>query len=98
MSRSLRVVDLGRRLALAAGLLTPLAAVALGTSQASASPSSCSVASVTLVDAKLGIQAAHVNATHPASPAGALICSYYGNSGRTANEATISFVPATAKV
>jgi hypothetical protein len=28
---------------------------------------------------------------------GALICSYYGNSGQSANEATINYVPATAK-
>jgi hypothetical protein len=62
---------------------------------AGATPSTCGVVSVGLVNAKLGIDAAHVTAHHPASPAGALICSYYGNSGRAANEATINYVPAT---
>ncbi len=63
--------------------------------QAGSSPTTCGVVSVALVNAKLGIDAAHVTAHHPASPAGALICSYYGNSGRATNEATINYVPAS---
>ena len=62
---------------------------------AGSSPTTCGVVSVALVNAKLGIDAAHVTAHHPASPAGALICSYYGNSGRATNEATINYVPAS---
>ena len=34
---------------------------------------------------------------HPSAPVGALICSYFGASGRIANEATINYVPASAK-
>jgi hypothetical protein len=55
---------------------------------------SCDV-SVAHLDAELGIDAAHVTALHPGKPAGALICSYYGNSGRAANEATLNYVPAS---
>lgn len=70
-------------------LVVPLAIA----SRAGATPSTCGVVSVALVDAKLGIDAAHVTAHHPS--ARALICSYYGNSGRAANEATINYLPAS---
>jgi hypothetical protein len=50
--------------------------------------------SVALVDAKLRIAAAHVTAHRPS--AAALICSYYGNSGRAANEATINYLRASS--
>ncbi len=59
--------------------------------------STCGSMSVSVLDANLGIDATHVSAAHPASPVGALICSYFGNSGRTANEATVNYLPATAK-
>jgi hypothetical protein len=44
----------------------------------------------------LGIDAAHVTSVHPAKDPKALICSYYGNSGRAANQATINYIPTTA--
>ena len=77
-------------------LLASLAAV-LFVPPAGAAVPSCASVSVATVNAALRIHAAHVNSTHPASPAGSLICSYYGNSGHAANQATIIFVRATAK-
>ncbi|MGA8297751.1 MAG: hypothetical protein WB770_11975 [Acidimicrobiales bacterium] len=76
-----------------AGLLIGSAIVT--ESPAGATPSTCGVVSVALVDAKLGIAAAHVNARRPSSVA--LICSYYGNSGRASNEATINYLPASKR-
>jgi hypothetical protein len=67
----------------------------LASSQAGAIPSGCGVVSVGIVDAKLGIDAAHVTPHRPS--ASALICSYYGNSGRAANEATINYLPASKR-
>lgn len=71
--------------------LVPVA-VFVTASRADATPSNCGVVPVALVDAKLRIDAAHVTAHHPTSPRGALICSYFGNSGRAANEATVNYV------
>ncbi len=72
-----------------------LAAAFVTASRVSATPSNCGVVPVALVDAKLEIDAAHVTPHRPASPHGALICSYFGNSGRAANEATINYLPAS---
>jgi hypothetical protein len=67
----------------------------LSQARAGAVPSGCGVVSIAVVDAKLGIDAAHVAARRPS--ASALACSYYGNSGRAANEATINYLPASAR-
>jgi hypothetical protein len=74
-----------------------VAGVIVATSMAAASPTSCSVVYVSKLDASLGIDAAHVTSTHPKGNANALICSYYGDSGRAANEATLNYLPTTAK-
>lgn len=75
-----------------------LAAIAVAIiAPAAGAASSCGGVSVKVLDSALRIEAAQVSASHP-STAGALICSYFGNSGRSANEATINYLPATAKV
>ena len=75
------------------GLLGPLV---LQGAAASASVPSCAVISIATLNRSLGIDAAKVAPTHPSSPAGSLICSFYGLSGGQKNEATVNFVPATA--
>jgi hypothetical protein len=82
--------------------LTVLACLAFGVAgvaapPAGATPTTCATVSITQLDTALGIDASHVTASHPASPVGALICSYYGDTGRAANEATVNYLPATAK-
>jgi hypothetical protein len=80
-----------------AGAVLVGAVIDLGIMSASgATGATCSSVSVQTVDSALGIDAAKVNSTRPPSPAGALICSYYGLSGNAANEATINFLPATS--
>ena len=64
---------------------------------AAGAASSCGRVSVKLLDSALGINAAQVNASHPSTP-GALVCSYFGNTGKAANEATVNYLPASAKV
>jgi hypothetical protein len=82
---------------IAAALVSMVPAALGGASLAAGAVApSCTTVSIATLDAKLGIAAAHVHATHPGAPAGSLICSYYGNSGLTENEATLTFVPATA--
>jgi hypothetical protein len=71
--------------------VTAVAAFAAGTAP------TCNTVSLKLLDSTLAIDAAHVNTTHPPT-AGSLVCSYYGNSGRSANEATINYLPAGAVV
>ena len=56
----------------------------------------CTAVPVRLLDAKLDIDAVAVGTTHPPRPAGAAICSYYGATGRSRNEATIVYMRATA--
>lgn len=83
---------------LAVGIAIPALLISgafLTEAQAGAIPSTCGVVSIALVDAKLGIDAAHVTPHHPS--VAALICSYYGNSGRAANEASINYLPASSK-
>jgi hypothetical protein len=78
-------------------MVVPVLFAVLAAEPAGAAAPTCNTVSVRLLDSTLGIDAAHVNAIHPASPAGALICSYYGNSGRAANEATINYLRASAR-
>jgi len=73
-----------------------LAATLAGASPDAAS-TNCGVVSVARLDSSLGIDAVHVTATHPNSKPDALICSYYGNTGRAANGATVNYVPAATK-
>lgn len=81
------------RVAIPAGVL---AATLAGASPDAAS-TNCGVVSVARLDSSLGIDAVHVTATHPNSKPDALICSYYGNTGRAANGATVNYVPAATK-
>jgi hypothetical protein len=76
-------------------------ALALGVSSllacpAGATTATCATVSVAKLNAALGIDAAHVTSVHPPKAPTALICSYYGNSGRAANEATINYLATTA--
>jgi hypothetical protein len=73
-----------------------LAASALGVLPSTAATTTCATVSIAKINKALGIDAAHVSAVRPAKNPTALICSYYGNSGRAANEVTINYVPATA--
>lgn len=80
--------------------LVAIAAVALAVSAATALPAgaagaTCATVTLAKLNAALGIDAAHVTSVRPAKNPRALICSYYGNSGRATNEATINYVPAT---
>lgn len=63
---------------------------------AAATAATCGTVSIATVNAALGIDAAHVTSLRPPKNPKALICSYFGNSGRAANEATINYLPATA--
>jgi hypothetical protein len=66
------------------------------TGDAAAKPS-CTTVSVATLDRALTIDAAAVISTHPSGTAGSLICSYYGLSGHAKNEATIIYIPTTAR-
>jgi len=67
------------------------------TSTAGVAPS-CATPSIAGLDATLGIDAAHVTTVRPPRPVGSLVCSYYGNRGLAANEATITYLPVSRKL
>ena len=73
-----------------------LAGAGVSALQAGAATATCGTLSIATINAALGVDAAHVTSVHPAKNVKALICSYYGNSGRAANELTINYLPATA--
>lgn len=73
-----------------------LAGTAVTAIPAAATTATCQTVGIATVNAALGIDAAHVTSLRPPKNPKALICSYYGNSGRTANEATINYVATTA--
>ena len=73
-----------------------LAGTGMSALQAGAATAACGTLGIATINAALGIDAAHVTSVHPETNPKALICSYYGNSGRAANEVTINYVPATA--
>jgi hypothetical protein len=75
---------------------TVLALAAISTLPATAATATCGTVTIAKLNAALGIDAAHVTSVHPPKAPKALICSYYGNSGRAANEATINYIPTTA--
>lgn len=71
-------------------------ALAEGPSVASTTPvANCATVTISALDRALGIDAAKVSTVRPAKPHGAVICSYFGLSGRAANEATIGYIPVT---
>jgi hypothetical protein len=81
--------------------LLVIGAVVLGGTAATAIPAgattaTCQTVSIASLNAAIGIDAAHVTSLRPPKNPKALICSYYGDSGRAANEATINYVTATA--
>jgi hypothetical protein len=80
-----------RLLALGTVVLCTLAVTA---TPAAATTPACSTVGIATLNSALGIDAAHVSSQHPRN---ALICSYYGNSGKAANEATINYIPTTAR-
>jgi hypothetical protein len=73
-----------------------LAGTGVSALQAGAATATCGTVSIATINAALGIDAAHVTSVHPAKNPKALICSYYGNSGRAANEVTINYIPTAA--
>ncbi len=80
--------------------LLAIGAAALGTAaltgvSAAATTPTCATVSIATMNSALGIDAAHVTSLHPPKNPSALICSYYGNSGRAANEATINYLRLT---
>lgn len=73
-----------------------LAVSAVTALPATAATVTCGTVTIAKLNTALDIDAAHVTSVHPAKDAKTLICSYYGNSGRAANEATINYIPTTA--
>jgi hypothetical protein len=82
-----------RLVAIGAVVLSGTAVTAI---PAAAMTATCQTVSIATLDAALGMDAAHVTPLRPPKNPKALICSYYGNSGRAANEATINYLPTTA--
>jgi hypothetical protein len=81
----------------AALLASAVTAVPADATTTGAITATCGTVSIATMNAALAIDAAHVTSVRPPKNPKALICSYYGNSGRAANEATINYLPATAR-
>lgn len=73
-----------------------LGGAAVNVIPAAATMATCQTVSIATLNVALGIDAAHVTSLRPPKNPKALICSYYGNSGRAANEATINYITTTA--
>jgi hypothetical protein len=87
--------QIGQFVAVGATLGASFVSASLWSTVGAVSVPTCSSISIASLDKALAIDAVKVNADRPASPAGSLICSYYGLSGQAQNEATINYVPAT---
>jgi hypothetical protein len=73
-----------------------LISIAITAIPAAATTATCATVRIATLNAALGIDVAHVTSLRPPKNPRALICSYYGNSGKAANEATINYLPTTA--